>query len=292
MPVERHREKLHRMTEEIHFVTGKGGTGKSVLAAGLALREARRGRKTLLVELGERSFYKDFFSLPAVDYHPTPFLEHLDVARWNGMDCLREYATSLVKVERLTKIFFENAVSRSLIEVAPALTELAILGKITSGPRKYGPAVPHEVIVVDAYATGHFLALLQAPSGMASAIRFGPMGEQSRSIDAAIRDPKLCKTHVACLPEEMPVQETEELVAALRKDFSLDPDIFLNKMLAVPAAAAGVDHPFARFLVGTDERQKAMRARLDRLKTRVCDVPFIFDEEPLAMQKLVAEALS
>ena len=108
------------MTEEIHFVTGKGGTGKSVLAAGLALREARKGRKTLLVELGDRSFYKDFFSLPAVDYQPTPFEKNLDIARWSGLDALREYAIYLVKVERLVKLFFENSVSRSLIEIAPA----------------------------------------------------------------------------------------------------------------------------------------------------------------------------
>lgn len=280
------------MSEEIRFVTGKGGTGKSTVAAGIALAEARKGRKTLLVELGERSFYKDFFELPEVGYRPTPLAENLDVARWSGVECLREYAKHLVKVETLTNLFFENSVSRSLIEIAPALTELAVLGKITSGPRKYGPSVPHEVLVVDAFATGHFLALLQAPRGMASAIRFGPMGEQSRSIDAAIRDPKICKYTVVALPEEMPLQETEELVRALRADFAVHPSIVLNKMLAVPAEAAGSDHPFARFLVRTDERQRAARERLAALHAPSKEAPLLFTEDARELQTKIAGALS
>lgn len=278
------------MTEEIHFFTGKGGTGKSLLAAGLALREAKKGRRTLLVELGERSFYKDFFGLPEVRYQPTKFQENLDISLWSGTECLHEYARSLIKVESLTRLFFENSVSQSLINVAPGLTELAILGKATSGPRHYGPSVPHEVIVIDAFATGHFLALMRAPAGMAEAIRFGPMGEQSRGIDQALHDPNLSRVHVVCLPEEMPVKETEELVAALR-ELKLEPDIVLNKMVPVPAEIPPSPHPFAHFLRESAARQTEMRSRLAKLDVPMAEVPLLLMEDPRDLQASVAEVL-
>ncbi|MBV2169811.1 MAG: AAA family ATPase, partial [Bdellovibrio sp.] len=176
------------MKQEIHFVTGKGGVGKSVVAAALALKKSREGKKVLLVELGDQSFYKDFFDLPAVGYQPTAIAPNLSLALWTGEACLQEYARHFIKVESLAKLFFENAVMKAFINVAPALPELAIMGKVTSGPRKHGPALPFDCLVVDAFATGHFVALLEAPKGMAQAVQFGPMGEQSRSIDACIRN--------------------------------------------------------------------------------------------------------
>lgn len=280
------------MTEEIHFFTGKGGTGKSLAAAGLALREAKKGRQTLLVELGERSFYKDFFGLPEVRYRPTRLADNLDVALWTGTECLHEYARHLIKVESLTRLFFENSVSRSLINIAPGLTELAVLGKATSGPRKHGPQDPHRVIVIDAFATGHFLALLKAPLGMAEAVSFGPMGEQSRSIDRVLHDRSLCRYHVVTLPEEMPVKETEELVASLRSEIGLEPDIVLNKMVPVPDGVPSSPHPFVHFLGETSRRQAEMKARLERLGTPIVEIPQFFTDDPRELQAAAAEALS
>lgn len=283
------------MTKEIHFVTGKGGVGKSLIAAAIALREAKKGRKTLLVELGERSFFKDFYGTDPIVYSPTPLFENLDVAVWRGSESLREYALHLIKIESLTKLFFENSVSRSLIDIAPALPELAILGKITSGPRKHGPPMPHEVLVVDAFATGHFLALLRAPRGMAEAIRFGPMGEQSRSIDAIIRDPNICRTHVVSLPEEMPVKETEELVAALQADFGMKPEIILNKMIDIPdlsGSASAKDSAFVHFLRTARERQQEMLQRLKALNLPLRTVPLLTEDDPRELTNLLAKELS
>lgn len=280
------------MAQEIHFVSGKGGTGKSLMAAGLALREARRGRKTLLVELGERSFYKDFFGLPEVGYRPSRLADGLDVALWNGTESLREYARHLIKVEALVRLFFDNPVSRGLIDVAPGLPELAVLGKITSGPRRHGPPVPYDTLVVDAYATGHFLNLLRAPSGMATAVKFGPMGEQSRSIAAVLRDPAVSRFHVVALPEETPVDETVELVEKLRGEFGLAPDVILNKTWEVPASAAASEHPFAKALALGERRQAEARRRFGALNVGTREVPQIFSEDPRLLLDVVAGSLS
>lgn len=279
------------MTREIHFVTGKGGVGKSTCALGLASAASRSGRKTLLVELGERSYFRDFLRLSAVGYGPTPSGFGFDVARWSGPECLREYAGHLIKVDALAELFFRNNVSRSLIDIAPAVKELAVLGKATSGPRGHGPASPHEVLVIDAPSTGHFLALLRAPGGMAEAVRFGPMGEQSRAIQAALRDPGLCRYHLVTLAEEMPLKETEELAAELRPLVGGNIAVVLNKFQKIPAdVPPAANHPFFAFLRAQELRQEQALVRMRELGGEPRRVPRIMSVEPATVVTQVAGA--
>lgn len=288
------------MIQDIHFVTGKGGVGKSVIAAALAFKEAQAGKKVLLVELGDQSFYKDFFDLPQVGFQPRSLKPNLDVALWTGEACLREYATYLIKVESLAKIFFENAVMKAFINVAPALPELAIMGKITSGPRKHGPPLKYDVLVVDAYATGHFMALMEAPRGMAQAVKVGPMGEQSRSIDAALRNENLCHYHVVTLPEELPMKEASELVHQLKKDFSIEAQLILNKVLQVPVTSAALKKAaqdnsdlgqFAEYLNMHTERQEKSRAEAKKMTKKSIEIPLLFEAEAWKIVKEISEAL-
>lgn len=288
------------MKQEIHFVTGKGGVGKSVIAAALALRKSREGKKVLLVELGDQSFYRDFFDLPAVGFQPTTIKDNLSVALWTGEACLQEYARHLIKVESLAKLFFENAVMKAFINVAPALPELAILGKVTSGPRKHGPPLPFDCIVVDAFATGHFIALLEAPKGMAQAVQFGPMGEQSRSIDACIRNQDLCSYHIVTLPEELPIKEATELYHRLKAEFSLSPEIILNKMVSLTVPLASVQDAknensdlgkFAAYLAHQAEHQSGMHEKAAKLTDKIKSIPLIFETKSWPLVEKIAEAL-
>src|SRR6476469_2626242 len=84
------------LKQKIIFVTGKGGVGKSAVAAALALRQSQAGMNTLLVELGYQSFYRDYFSLPEVTYQPQNLRENLDLALWSGPEALKEYARYLL----------------------------------------------------------------------------------------------------------------------------------------------------------------------------------------------------
>lgn len=289
------------MKQEIHFVSGKGGVGKSLVAAALALKKSREGRKVLLVELGDQSFYEDFFGLSSVGFTPKELKPNLAVALWSGDACLREYATYLIKVESLSKLFFENSVMRAFVNIAPALPELAILGKITSGPRKHGPPLPYDCIVVDAFATGHFIALMEAPKGMASAVQFGPMGEQSRSIDKCLRDQDLCKYHIVTLPEELPVKESVELTEKLKSEFNVDPEIIMNKVLASPVDIKTLEKvqneksdlsEFARYVHFQVERQADMIAKAKAAKEKVSLVPLFFEMDPWKVTELIAGKLT
>lgn len=264
--------------QKIIFVTGKGGVGKSTYAAALAQKYALGGQKTLLVELGDQSFYQEFFSIPALGYQPQKLSDNWDLALWTGADCLKEYALYLLKSEILYKLFFENKVSRALINIAPALPEIAILGKITAGPRKHGPPVSHEVIVVDGYATGHFLALLNAPLGMSEVIKFGPMGEQSRSIFRTLRDKNICEYHIVTLAEELPYVESLELKTELKKITEMDAKLIFNRILETTLKSENLktrNNDFENFLGQMLEKQYLYRKQALEDKISFEEMPLL-----------------
>lgn len=210
--------------QQIHFVTGKGGVGKSFFAAALAQGLASKSKPILLAEFNDHSFYRDYLGNLSGN-NPAYF----DLAQWTGTECLKEYALHLLKVETLYKLFFANPISKALIDVSPGLHELAILGRATSLPRKHGPPLKYQHMVFDAFSTGHFLTMFRTPAGLAKIIQFGPMGEQTRSIDQWIKNPEFCHVHIISLPEELPATESAELYYTIKEEFGLTPKVYLNK---------------------------------------------------------------
>jgi anion-transporting ArsA/GET3 family ATPase len=226
--------------KEIHFVTGKGGVGKSTYAALLASQHAKQGKKTLLAEIGERSFYSSLFN-KTLDYKPTQVDQNLEVAHWSSSECLKSYVLSLVKVKALYNLFFENPISRSLIQVAPGLAELSVMGQITSSPRQHGPHGDHEILIVDAYATGHFLNLIMAPEAMAETIRVGPMYDQSQKMNDVLRDLEMCYCHIVTLAEELVLTESIELSDSIKKEFKWTPHFVLNRYLETNLKSSDIE---------------------------------------------------
>jgi anion-transporting ArsA/GET3 family ATPase len=281
---------------EIIFITGKGGVGKSAVAAAYALRQSQTGKRTILVELGNQSFYQDYFETPPISYKPVNIRENLDFALWSGLECLKEYALYLLKIETLYRLFFENSVSRALINVAPGLSELSVLGKITSGPpRNVGPRLPYECVVVDAYASGHFISLLRAPRGMAEAVRFGPMGQQSRDITRVLSDPSICRYFVVSLPEELPVVEALELSEQIRRETGIRPINLMNKCLPLndeilPAEKNLED--FSRYLQEFRQRQKKMENKFAENGFAIKKLPLVLKHQAWSIVSDMAQELA
>jgi anion-transporting ArsA/GET3 family ATPase len=288
------------MTEQkIVFVTGKGGVGKSVVALALAKKYSTT-KKVLLVELGLRSFYADFLNFP-VQYAPSNYQKNLDIAIWSGGECLKEYALHLLKIESLYKLFFENRISRSLIDVAPGLSELSILGKITSGIRKIGPPLNYDVLVIDCYATGHMMAMLRAPRGMAEAVKFGPMAEQTSSMLATIRNPKLCEYVIVTLPEELPAVEADELYREIQEETGVKPSLVCNKVWPAlkihelkqleAAKATKEEASFIQELEDLVLRQQAWVSYLEHRHNNLRLFPMTFSSNPSEITQSIEKAL-
>jgi anion-transporting ArsA/GET3 family ATPase len=289
--------------KKIVFVTGKGGVGKSLIAAGIARQQALAGKRVLLAEIGENSYYKDFWNLDDIGHEPQKVpKENFDVALWSGESCLREYVLFYLKVEQLYKLFFENKVMRSLVNVAPGLSEIAILGKITSGIREVGPPLPYDVIVVDTFATGHALALFRTPKGMMEAIRMGPMGHHSREILNVLQNQELTSYILVSLLEELPVVETLEFQTQLRADLGVETHIIENRVVKIPVADSELEKlgasneaglsEFALFLKAISEKQTRYHAQLVKQSSPVVSVPMIFSNKPKELVDRVAEVLS
>src|SRR3989338_9726967 len=279
------------MVKKAHFVTGKGGVGKSLVAALLARLYSLKTQQILLTELAEISFYKDYLNLNEISYTPTPWMPGVDVSQWSGEDCLKEYALHLLKVKKLYELFFENPVTRSLVDVAPGLSELAIMGKVTSSPRRHGPAMDYDQLAIDAFATGHFLALLGSPRAMAETIKFGPMGEQSRSIDKLIRDPQYTHIHIVTLAEELPITETLELCQSLKKDFAITPTIYLNKLLQLSAKDVSELSAKAQdILLSEIEAEENAKKILKKNKLHFIELPLVTSlSTPEILEALIAQ---
>lgn len=287
--------------KHILFVSGKGGVGKSLVAAAIADQHTRAGRRVLLAELGDTSYYKDYWNLPAVGHEPIRTRHGFDLALWSGESCLREYVLYYLRMERLYKLFFENKVMRALVNVAPGLNEIAVLGKITSGLRRVGPALTYDLIVVDCYSTGHAMALLSAPRGMMEAVKFGPMGTHSRDMDTIIRDTKVCGFLLVTLLEEMAVTETLEFSAKLKAEIQQSAEIIANRVLTVPILECDLESvakveprglgEFAQYLLGASKRQKKFLNELRETGCSVHLVPQIFSADPDELVRVAGEAL-
>jgi len=279
--------------KKAHFVTGKGGVGKSLVAASLARALSHQNKPILLAELNETSFYKDFLGLSQISYKATEWKPNLDVAQWSPEDCLKEYALHLLKIEGLYKLFMENPVSKSLIQIAPGLHELALLGKITSSPRRHGPAMMHDQLVIDSFATGHFLSLLRAPSAMAEAVQFGPMGEQSRSIDQWIHNPEFTEIYIVTLSEELPITETIEMFHQLKKEFKLTAKVFLNKVLNLTKTdLETLDSSIKTDLQNTFADEENARKLLKKNGISFSEIPLITSIDTEVITKKVSEVLN
>lgn len=288
-----------KQQQKIHFVTGKGGVGKSFFAAALAQYFSLAYKTTnfaetapiLLAELSDMSFYKDYLkdyiSEFEIGFKPvkTP---HYDIAQWTAQDCLKEYALHLLKIESLFKLFFENPISKALIEVSPGLNELAILGKATSHPRKHGPPLNYDQIVFDSPSTGHFLTMLRSPKALVETIQFGPMGEQSRSIDQWIRRSDFCEVHIVCLPEELPTTETIDLYRSIESEFGLKPNVYVNKFVDITKQQISSEKKEIQdYFLNIIQQQKNSLDQLDQSGISYKTIPFIYETMTL---KLLGQA--
>ena len=286
---------MHRIV----FVTGKGGVGKSAVAAASALQFARAGQRVLLVELGSRSFYGPWLGL-SVGAQAVPWQPRIGIACWDVESALREYIGHYLVFKAAARGVLNNAVMKALIAAAPSVAELAILGKLTAPMRHGWYKRDVDVVVVDAYATGHFLALLRAPRGLSQTVASGAMHRHTTAMSNVLGDPAICTYRVVTMAEEMPVTEACELVRAIRSETGIAPGVYCNRLIDLPARlpALAADHagaPFVRQMARVSRRQRDGLAELADLGADcagpVRRLPLVATTDPHRLLGALADAL-
>ena len=199
------------------LVTGKGGVGKSTVAAALALRLGSAGLRTLLCEVNADRRLGRMLGHPEVGPEVTPVEPNLALVDLDPDASMREYVLSKIPSERVYRAVFENRLVRYFLRFIPALAETVMLGKVMWHLRQW-PDAPggFDRIVLDLPATGHALTLLGVPHSLVSALPSGPMSTEADWMLELLTDPAVTSAVLVSLPEELPVNETLELAQALR----------------------------------------------------------------------------
>src|SRR4051794_33860517 len=279
------------LDKRLVFVTGKGGVGKTAVAACLARVAARRGKRVIICEVAAAETRHD-------EIEVAPGIHSIAVDPEHAM---REYLNDQVGAA-LTKMMTSSRIFTYLAAAAPGLRELLTIGKVwdlAQLDRRRTGDTPYDLVILDAPATGHALGMLRTPRTFRDVARVGPISRQAGRIDAFLTDPGLTGIVAVAAPEEMPVNETIEFIAALEDEMHMKPDAvvvngvypdrFRDEEIAA-IEALGVDSPQVRAALTTHRRARHHRNQVRRLRRRAAalapPVPFERELEEKSFEEL------
>jgi anion-transporting ArsA/GET3 family ATPase len=205
------------------IVTGKGGVGKTTLAAALALQSARERRRTLVCEVNTQERIATLLGHPPAGPNVTLLEENLWAVDVRPQEAMHEYALMILKFERIYNAVFENKVVQYFLRFIPSLQELVMLGKILFHLREKRPdgSPRFERVIVDAPATGHAITFFSVPQVILDTVPPGAMAAEATWMRDALVDPATTAVVLVSLPEELPVNETLELHQTLTQKVKL-----------------------------------------------------------------------
>jgi anion-transporting ArsA/GET3 family ATPase len=295
------------LDKRLVLVTGKGGVGKTTVAAALGLAAARRGKRTVVCEVAEQKRIPTLFSSEDTDGE-TEIAAGLFAVSVDPERAKEEWLRYQLKSRTLAGLLGGSRLFQYLTAAAPGLSELVTIGKVwdlAQLERRTGGSV-FDLAIVDAPATGHALAMLTSPRTFASVARLGPVGRQAEKIDRFVRDEASTGVLMTALPEEMPVNETIEFERSLRDELGLGVDRIVANALhparfsaeevrAVESAAQGggaatrtaqpsaVARAALAAALSEHRRARAEHAQLRRLRRAatapVATLPRVFEPE-------------
>lgn len=281
--------------------TGKGGVGKTVVSAAMAIAFAERGKRVLLMQLNAKDRVGALLGRgQAVGEEIVEVIPGIHCVNTNPAAAMREYALMILKVRALYRAVFENRVVSKLLKVMPGLPELTMLGKAYyhESERDERGRPTWDVVIIDAPATGHGMFLLQIPHVITSALHSGRMARESAEMLALLEDDERTIINLITLPEELPVNETIELRNQIAAEF----DVRIGAVIAnavFPRLMSESDIETVRTLLAThgdetddlgallgaavfrDQRCDLQARYLERLRTELelplVEIPFYFE---------------
>ena len=229
---------------QLIVVTGKGGVGKSTVSAALGATLANRGRRVLLIEVDPRENLHLLLDIPPsggeiVEAASNLWVQHLEPRR-----LLDDLVMEKLKVGALVRKVLSSPVHLHFTEGAPGLKQTAVFGRALRLVEGHGPKKLRrpDVVVLDAPASGHGIAWMAAPQLVSEVISSGPIGKMAVEIATFLEDPARFGSVVVTTAEEMPVQESLELIQAMRDRLDREPELVVANALYPPLTArAGRD---------------------------------------------------
>src|SRR3954447_19049281 len=298
------------LAKPLIVVTGKGGVGKSTVAAALGVAAAARGLRTIVAEVAAR----DDVSRALAGSTGSVFVERVvgDGLHHISVDpesALEEYLRDQLP-RGVAEMLGSSRMFAYFTAATPGLRELLTIGKVwelAQPDRRTPGAHPYDLVILDAPATGHGVAVLTAPGTFADAARMGPVARQGGIIHGMLADPERTAIVAVATAEEMPVNETLALQQALADELGQRfAGVVVNGVLPArftKAEAEALDRarPGSRAIRAARAeagRSRGHRAQLARLRrglhgVEVRSLPFLFATElgPAELTHLAKEIL-
>lgn len=201
------------------IVAGKGGVGKTAVTAALAVAASRVGLRTLVVEVEGKSGLSSMFGSDRLHFDDTSLVPaqggHGGVtARTITPDeALLEYLRSH-GLQRISNRLLSSGALELISTAVPGIRDILVLGAVKAIERSGG----HDLIVLDAPAAGHAISFLRSASGLADAVKVGPINSQAEEVLELLNDPARCRVMLVTVPEETPVNELVQTAYSLEDD--------------------------------------------------------------------------
>jgi anion-transporting ArsA/GET3 family ATPase len=196
-------------------VSGKGGVGRTTVAALLGMAVARRGRRVLVATTGHDDRLAWMLGAENLGGTPVEVAPGLSIMRLLPPVCIREYGTLVLRSARISKAVFGNRLVRKLLGALPGVDDFAVLGKVWHEAAR---ASNYDTVVFDGPTTGHLRFTLGVPQALVEAIGHGPLTREAELMLRTIEDPAKTSCVLVGLPEHWPLTELGELAAALRNE--------------------------------------------------------------------------
>jgi anion-transporting ArsA/GET3 family ATPase len=284
---------------QLIIIGGKGGVGRTSVAAALACVLARRGKRILLAHARTKQNVATLLGTRIVDEKIRLVEPNLWAVNMNPQAALRERGVMVLKFRAISKAVLENRLLKYFLRAIPGLDEYSMLGKAWYHTTEMeGSRRRFDTVIFDGPATGHLLSMLRIPQVILDTVPDGPLTADALKARDLLVDPARTSLWIVTLAEEMPVSEAVDLHAQISTELhipaerlvvnALYPDRFerdpaLDGALDKLAAVAPEDLELLELLrVGTmlRNRRRINRAYLDRLARRIplprIELPYLF----------------
>lgn len=213
--------------QNVHFISGKGGVGKSVISRALARAFAKKGFKTLLVLLGEEEKNNPDFLIAQI----VSLDKNLFFTKINASSAIYEYLNIKIKQKKIFNTLISHDFFRSLCVAMPGLSDLTRLGKIWyhADEKNYQNTNIFQKIVIDMPSSGYTEKFLTIASEVERVVKVGPLARKARLINEYLFIKKNAVLHLVTLPKELVVNETLELLEKIKTKKFVDlGQLFIN----------------------------------------------------------------
>ena len=226
-------------SRKLVIVSGKGGVGRTTIAALLGVALADRGRRVLVGTTGHDDRLAWMLGATSLTEEPQLVTDNLFVQRLDPQVCLREYGGLVLRSARLSTAVFDNRVVRPLLRAIPGLDDFSLIGKAWHEAVRGGQ---YDMVIFDGPATGHLLYALGVPQAILNTVPQGPLTREAERMQADFECSAVTQAVLVGLPETWPLTELGELGMALRSNLQIDiSSVFVNGVL--PADAPQLESP-------------------------------------------------